>query len=372
MVRVLLDATAVPPDLGGVGRYVDSLVAALADRPADVELTVASQAADVPRFEALGVRVVAAPAAIARRPVRLAWEQSGLPLLARRARAEVVHSPHYTAPLLAPGRSVVTVHDATFFSDPDLHQPLKARFFRAATRRAVRHARQLIVPSAATCDELARFTAVDRGRVTVAPHGVDFSLFGPPAAAAVAALRAELGVDRYVAFLGTIEPRKNVGNLIRGWVEAMRGRSEPPALVLAGGRGWDDSVDAAMAAVPAELTVVRPGYVPLDQLSALLGGAELVVYPSLGEGFGLPVLEAMACGVAVLTTRRLSLPEVGGTAVAYAGTSADEIATAIAALLSDDARRAELGRAARERAAQFTWAHCADLHVQAYRRAVAA
>ena len=126
--------------------------------------------------------------------------------------------------------------------------------------------------------------------------------------------------------------------------------------MLAGSPGWDSGVEPALAAVPAGLTVLRPGHLPVELLPGLLGGAQVVAYPSLGEGFGLPVLEAMACGAAVLTTRKLSLPEVGGDAVAYTGTGAGDIAAALADLLDDPARRAELAAAAVERASRFTWA----------------
>jgi glycosyltransferase involved in cell wall biosynthesis len=175
-----------------------------------------------------------------------------------------------------------------------------------------------------------------------------------------------------VAFLGTIEPRKNVGNLIRGWVQACAGLGDPPALVLAGGRGWDDTVDDIAASVPAGLQLLRPGYLPLEQLRALFGGAEIVAYPALGEGFGLPVLEAMACGAAVLTTDRLALPEVGGEAVAYTEVDAAAIGSALTALLRDPDRRRALAVAAIERAAGFTWAEAARIHAEVYRHAAGA
>ena len=120
--------------------------------------------------------------------------------------------------------------------------------------------------------------------------------------------------------------------------------------------GWDSGVEPAVAAVPPGMSVLRPGHLPFDLLPGLLGGAQVVAYPSLGEGFGLPVLEAMACGAAVLTTRKLSLPEVGGDAVAYTGTGAGDIAAALSDLLDHPERRAELAQAAVERAAGFTWA----------------
>ena len=117
------------------------------------------------------------------------------------------------------------------------------------------------------------------------------------------------------------------------------------------------------------MTVLRPGHLPVELLPGLLGGAEVVAYPSLGEGFGLPVLEAMACGAAVLTTRKLSLPEVGGDAVAYSGTGAGDIAAALADLLDDPERRAELAAAAVGAGQQFTWAASAEAHHEAYEAA---
>jgi len=158
--------------------------------------------------------------------------------------------------------------------------------------------------------------------------------------------------------------------LIRGWVQAVAERPDPPALVLAGGRGWDEDVAPAIASVPAHLTVLRPGYLPLGDLAGLLSGAEVVVYPSLGEGFGLPVLEAMACGAAVLTTRELSLPEVGGDAVGYSGTDEASIADALGLLLDDADLRSRLCRAAVARAAGFTWQKAARVHVEAYEAAL--
>jgi len=271
-------------------------------------------------------------------------------------------------PLAARVPVVVTLHDATFFTHPQLHSPVKRRFFRAWTRISLRRARRCIVPSRATRDELVRVAGARAERVDVAHHGVDRRTFHAPDAGEQAAVRSALGLgDRsYVAFLGTLEPRKNVPALIRGWIAAFRERAEQPALVLAGGQGWDPDVDVAAGEVPGGMRLVRPGYLPLDQLAGFLGGADVVAYPSLGEGFGLPVLEAMACGAPVLTTRLLSLPEVAGDAAAYTGTSAGEIGADLARLLDDAGRRAELRVAARRRAEEFTWAACARAHRESY------
>jgi glycosyltransferase involved in cell wall biosynthesis len=369
-----VDATAVPADRGGVGRYVDGLVGALAAKGAD--LALACQRADAERYSRMApdARVVAGPAAIAHRPARLAWEQTGLPLVAEQVEADVIHSPHYTLPL-RPGRpTVVTVHDATFFTQQEMQDSERGAFFRAAIRNAARHATRLVVPSKATRDELVRLVEADAAGIDVAYHGVDQPTFHVPGDDEKSRVQARLGLEGqpYIAFLGVLEPRKNVPNLVRAWVTACRGRVEPPALVLAGGSGWDDEIDGVTADVPASLRLLRTGYLRPVDLPGYLGGALVVAYPSHGEGFGLPVLEAMACGAPVLTTQRLSLPEVGGDAVAYTGEEPDEIARSLTELLDDPDRRTGLGQAAHERSLEFTWAASAEAHMASWSRALEA
>jgi glycosyltransferase involved in cell wall biosynthesis len=369
--RVLVDATAVPADRGGVGRYVDGLIAAL--DAADADLAIVCQRADADRYgrSAPSARIVAGPAPIAHRPARLAWEQTGLPLVAQQVQADVIHSPHYTLPLRAGRPVVVTLHDATFFTEPELHTSVKGSFFRSAIRTAVRRAARCIVPSKATRDEMVRVVEADPTRLDVAYHGVDEAMFHPPSEAEVARVRGRLGLTGdYVAFLGMLEPRKNVPALVRAWVAACEGREDPPALVLGGAAGWDEDVDAAVAQVPAHLRCLRPGYLPIRDLPAFLGSALVVAYPSHGEGFGLPVLEAMACAAPVLTTPRLSLPEVGGDAVAYTEPDDASIATALGALLDDPERRRRLAAAGLARSREFTWAASAEAHLASYARAV--
>ena len=369
--RVLVDATAVPADRGGVGRYVDGLLSALG--AADADFAIACQRADAERFARMvpHATIVPGPAAIAHRPARLAWEQTGLPLVAQQVGADVLHSPHYTMPLRAGRPVVVTIHDVTFFTVPDVHTTIKGPFFRSAIKTALHRASRCIVPSKATRDELVRVLAADSTRIDVAYHGVDRETFHVPSPDERARVQARLGLrgTPYIAFLGMLEPRKNVPGLIRGWAKAVADRESPPALVLAGGSGWDDEIDLAVAEVPSHLRVLRPGYLRFQDLRGYLGGALVVAYPSYGEGFGLPVLEAMACGAAVLTTPRLSLPEVGGDAVAYTEADPDSIATNLGTLLDDEARRRSLGEAAVQRAGEFTWAASAETHLAAYARA---
>jgi glycosyltransferase involved in cell wall biosynthesis len=369
---VLIDATSVPPDRGGVGRYLDGIIPALAASGAAV--SVVCKPADVEHFRASGLTVVAAPASTASTARRFVWEQLSLPGIAKRAGADTIHSPHYTFPLLTRRARVVTVHDLTFFSHPELHTAVKRVFFRSWIRLSRLFRTVVVAPSSATASEYVRYTGADRGRVVVALHGYDHDHFHLPTDAESATLAASFDppVGRWIAFLGTLEPRKNVVALIEGYQSATSElpASERPSLLLAGGPGWDSGIEPAIeAAVARGFDVRKLGYLPLDTLSAFLGGAEIVAYPSLGEGFGLPVLEAMATGACVLTTRRLALPEVGGDAVAYTETDASSIASAVSRLMQDPAERGRLGSAAVARAHEFTWARCAASHTDAYERA---
>ncbi|MGA1835562.1 glycosyltransferase family 1 protein [Herbiconiux sp. 11R-BC] len=372
-IPVLLDATSLPPSWGGVARYIEGVLTGL--ESAGTSVHVVAKAADIPRLRAAaaGHRYHAAPQAIRMRPVRFAWEQLGLPVLARRLGVTAIHSPHYTFPLVTRARRVVTLHDATFFTDPAVHSRLKRTFFSTWIRLAARRAAALVAPSEATATAVREAVGSGAARIRVAYLGVDPAVFTRPAPSAVEAFAAahELPpVEGWIAFLGTIEPRKNVPELLRAYARVRSERlaqgSPTPRLVLSGSRGWDDDAARLLDALTPEHGVIEAGYLPLEQLSAFLGGATLVVYPSLGEGFGLPVLEAMSCGAAVLTTNRLSIPEVGGDAVAYAEPDAASLSTAISALLDAPAERRRLGAAALVRSADFTWEACARVHLEAY------
>lgn len=362
----LIDATAVPADRRGVGRYVDELVSAI-----DAPIAIACQARDLDHYRRLAPHAIVLPQrGISSTPARLLWEQLGLPWVARRAGVRVIHSPHYTLPLLTRRARVVTLHDATFFTDPGSHTRMKRWFFRTWIRLSTRLADALITVSRASANELARTLGVAPGRFSVIHLGVDHERFRPPSPDEVAAAKAALGLPDapWIAFLGTLEPRKNLPALIGAYgrvAGAWSGPGPTPVLAIAGGAGWGDAIDE----YDGPGRVLRLGYIPLESVPAFLGGSMIVAYPSLGEGFGLPALEAMACGAAVLTTPRLAIPEVGGDAVEYTEPDVDSLTATLAKLLADPERRSALGAAGIARAAKFTWAACSDAHLAIYRRA---
>ena len=371
--RTLVDVTAVPSDRRGVGRYLDELVAAF-----DEPVIIACQAHDAEHYRSIAPRAEVLPQERIRGVgARLLWEQFTLPRLAKRVAATVIHSPHYTLPLFTRKARVVTFHDATFFSDPGVHTRFKRVFFRSWIRLSGLLATVIIVPSHATASELDRFTRRRSGlEYTVIHHGVDRAVFHPPTKESVgsAADRLGLGMAGWIGFLGTIEPRKNLPQLLKAYGLLVQNWSpdwgEVLPLALAGGAGWGDDITNDIDAIAEPGRVIGLGYVDLDLVPAFLGGATILAYPSLGEGFGLPVLEAMSCGSTVLTTRRLALPEVGGDAVAYSEPDAAALAEAMSRLLSDPSERARLSRLGIERSSTFTWTRCATFHAAAYHSAL--
>jgi len=366
----LIDATAMPLARGGVARYVDELV-----RELGAEVAIVCQPRDAAHYRGLAptARVVIGPAALRWRAFRLSWEQLGLPLLARRLKVGVVHSPHYTMPLMTRRARVVTIHDATFFTDPRLHRPIKRVFFRAWIRTSLRIADRIVSPSQATARELERLTGHPASRIDVIPHGVDLLRFRPrPAGERTAVAGVVTAPEGYLLFLGTIEPRKNVPSLVRAHAQLCRTDDSTPALVIAGGHGWETQLRAALDEHPLPHLVHRLGFVEDADVPTLLAHATIVAYPSEGEGFGLPVLEAMAAGAVVVTTDRLAIPEVGGDAVVYSATDPNALAATLRDLLADESTRANLRVRARERAEQFPWALSGRRHLRVYLAAAAA
>jgi len=378
-LRVALDVSAVPDRPVGAGHYILQLAGQLAARP-EIDLVLCSRRADRARWDPMvppGNMVAAAPGP---RPLRLAWEQLRLGSLVASSGAAVLHGPHYTMPRRSPVPSVVTVHDLSFFDAPEWHEHTKVVLFSRAIRRAARDAAVVVCPSRVTAEALKRWCTVT-AEVVVAPHGVDADRFRPeepdPGADAglLTGIDARLTRDRpFLVFVGTIEPRKDVPTLVRAFA-AVASRHPDALLVLAGGKGWGaDEVESALATSALGQRVVQTGYVADEAIPALLRSATAAVYPSRYEGFGLPALEALACGTTLVTTRGTAMEEVAGAAALLIPPGdADALADVLDDVLGgrgDDraaSERRALGFAVVER---HTWRASADLHIGAYRTAV--
>jgi glycosyltransferase involved in cell wall biosynthesis len=372
-IRVSVDVTAVPERPAGGGRYTVELVRSLSARP-DVELLLVARRNDAARWREIGGATVLASAPAAR-PLRLAWEQAVLPRLLSRAGVDVHHGPHYTMPERARVPVVVTVHDCTFFDHPDWHERTKAPFFRRAIRVAARRAAVIVCGSEETAIRLTSLCPV-AGPVIVAPYGVDGARFSPEPAADDRAQLAPLGLEGsgpLVVFLGTLEPRKGVVPLVRAF-DAVAASHPAARLVLAGQVGWGTEIGQALGAAAHRDRIRTLGYVPEPAIPALLRRATAVAYPSLGEGGGLPALEAIACGAPLVTTSGTPMASTAAGAALLVGPGdVDDLARALESLLSgaDPVGVAARRRIGLEAAATRSWAASAAGHMRAYRLASA-
>jgi glycosyltransferase involved in cell wall biosynthesis len=371
---VSLDVSAVPARPGGAGYYTMAIARGL-DRRNDVAASLVARRGDEQRWHALAGRATVRGAVPASRPGRLVFEQLRLGSVLRSMGVEVHHGPHYTMPSRSPVPCVVTIHDCTFFDHPEWHVRSKAAFFRRAIRRAARQAAVVICVSRVTEDRLRAWCDV-RAQVVVAPHGVDHRRFTPlePAGGADRALLSSLGVpvDRpLVAFVGTLEPRKGVAPLVAAFDQVAR-RHPDAVLVLGGQAGWGMAeTERALAAARHPERIVRTGYLPDEAVPALLRQAAVVAYPALEEGFGLPALEALACGAPLVTTEGTAMAEMaGGAALLVPPGDVTGLADALGTALQE-------GRATARRvlgievAGERTWEASVALHRHAYALALA-
>ena len=370
-MRIAFDATALPPALSGAGNYIVQLAHALDRLRSGDRLFVIVKQADAWRFAGSDtLETIVVP--VETRPGRLVWEQIGLPRLLRRIGADLLHSPHYTMPLAnVPAARVVTLHDLTFFLFPEYHQRTKVAFFRRMIRAAAARADHVIADSDSTRRDAIQLLTLAPEAITTVHLGVDrrFAPATDPVQLDAVCRRYRLQ-HPFALSVCTVEPRKNLVTAVRA-VAGARREGTPWTLAVAGAHGWGTgALHAELADERVRAGVKLLGFVPNDDLPALYSAADAFLYPSLYEGFGLPPLEAMACGAAVIVSNRSSMPEIVGDAgILHDPEDAAAVTAAMSVMLRDRDVRARYRSRALARAAQFTWEETARRTHQVYRTA---
>jgi glycosyltransferase involved in cell wall biosynthesis len=374
-VRIGIDCRIAHYTSGGTAVYTRRLVEALLHLPeagGESWLLLEAAAASKPVLESLPGN---ARRRLLRTPSHYRWEQVSLPLELALAHLHVLHSPDYIPPLVRRCRSVITVHDLAFLRWPELLTSDSRRYFNGHIRRAVRSADRIIAVSRATKHDLMELLGVSPDRIDVVYEAPAFELPGAnrgprPSGVSSQAPRPNSALpEDYILFIGMLEPRKNLVRLIEAFANVKR-RGYPGVLLLAGSPGW--LAEPILEAVRQHSAYVFIQPVDLRGLPELYRRARLLAFPSLYEGFGLPLLEAMACGTPVLTSNVSSLPEIAGDAALLVDPNdAGAIAAGIWQLLKDEALREVLRAKGLARAKEFSWQRAARETLEVYHRAAA-
>jgi len=298
------------------------------------------------------------------------WWSVGLPLHLVRNPFDLFHGTNYEIPLWSRRPSVVTIHDLSLLLHPEAHEPHLVRRARWRLPLMAKRASRIITPSNSVRNEVCEQLGIPPEKVAVTPEAPR-TAFRRREDEHVVELRKRLGIEQdFVLCVGTIEPRKNLHLLIEAFDQLLRTTSLSPKLVIAGGRGWlMDDFDSFIRQKGLEERVCLTGYLEDEDLCGLYSTCSAFVYPSLYEGFGLPPLEAMACGAPVITSGIPSLREtVGDAARLIAPTSASDLTEAMAEMLSDEKMRGYYAEAGKLQVKKFSWEQTAKKTLEVYRQ----
>lgn len=357
--RIVIDLHMVGERETGNETYARELAEALVTR-ADHEYLLYT-----PRPEALGdlLRPHARAFRDVPSPVRLLWTY---PRMLRQDGARLVHV-HYAGPIPSPCPLVVTVHDLSFRIFPEFFSPRDRAVLGTLVPRTLKRAAAVLVPSESALRDILRFYPMPAERITVTPEAAA-AHFRPQPADEVSRVKTQYGLAaRYVLAVGNLQPRKNLERLLSAFAN-LASRVDDVQLVVVGQKAWrGDGLERLVMRMGLAARVRLTGYVPASDLAAIYSGAAVFCYPSLYEGFGLPVLEAMACGAPVVTSDSSSLPEVAGdAAILVDPTSVGKLSLALESLLSSEVNREALRRRGLARAAKFSWRRTAALTAGVY------
>ncbi len=372
-MRIGIDCTAAVEQAAGIGRFTRELASAMLRQPHQQELVLlAPRGAPRPNWVPPEARIMWCTLPFSSRLASILWQRLRLPVSVQRFTGplDLYHAPDYLLPPLGGCPGAVTIHDLSFLRHPELAEPRLVRYLEQRVPAAIAGANLIMADSEHTRQDIIKYFKVPNEQIAVVHGGVS-DRFQPAPAAATAAVRARYGLpERMLLMVSRLEPRKNIVGLLNAY-RIFRDRSKMDVpLVIAGSKGWRyQPIFDTVAQLNLTSWVHFLGHVPDEDLPALLTSATIFVYPSFYEGFGLPPLEAMACGVPVIASNTSSLPEVlGNAAMTVTPTDTEGLANAIELLLNEEALRVDLGARGKAQAMRFTWEAAAEQQLTAYQR----
>ena len=380
-LRIAIDYTSAVNQNAGIGRFVRSLVGALVEQDQTNRYLLLHAAPNPGATARLPTarNVGRLPLRLSERWLNILWHRAQVPLPIDwlTGPLDIFHSPDFVLPPVRHARSILTVHDLAFLLYPECADDRLRAYLEKTVPRSVHRADFVVADSENTRNDVIVLLGVPPERIVVVPGGVDPSFRPVEDPARRAALRRQLGLDDatpLILFVGVLEPRKNLVGLIEAFGIMKSRRSLPHKLLVVGRKGWLwEGIMERAEQSPVRDDIVFAGFVPEGELATLYSTAEMFAFPSHYEGFGLPVLEAMACGTPVVASRASSLPEVVGDAgLQVDSEDAEQLAAALELLALNPELRQDFRRRGLDRAATFTWHAAARSLLDVYRRVAAA
>jgi glycosyltransferase involved in cell wall biosynthesis len=376
-LRIAIDYTSAINQNAGIGRFVRNLVGAVVANDLTDSFLLFHAAPNPGRVATYpgGSNVSHRVLRVSERWSNIIWHRLQVPLPADwlTGPVDLFHSPDFVLPPVRGARSILTVHDLAFLLYPECADARLRAYLERTVPRSVQRADYVVADSENTRNDVICLLGVPPEQVTVVPGGVDPAFKPVTDPARLAAFRQSIGLDPvtpYILFIGVIEPRKNLMGLIEAFDILKSRRSLPHKLVVAGRRGWlsDATMERAERSQFRD-EIIFPGFIPEGEIATLYSAAEAFAFPSHYEGFGLPVLEAMACGTPVVASRASSLPEVVGDAgMQVDPDDSERLASALELLALNPEMRADFRERGIARAAQFTWDAAARVMLDVYRK----
>ena len=371
-MRIAIDYTAAVQQGAGIGRYTRGLVAALARGDDDNRYTLFCAGSGPPPTQ-WPERFAVHTTGIRASWLAIGWHRLHLPLYADRliGGCDIFHSPDFALPPLRRALGVVTVHDLSFLRVPECADPKLRSYLETVVPRSVKAARRVLADSKSTRNDLTDYLRVPPEKISVIPAGVASHFLPITDANVLATVQARYSLpEQFILTVGTLEPRKNFARLISAYGRLRRQSGLRHELVIVGRPGWlYDDIFKRVNEEKLQGHVQFTGFVDDPDLPAVYSLASLFAFPSLYEGFGMPPLEAMACGVPVVCSNNSSLPEaVGSAALMVDAGDVEALADAMARILEDTALQAQLRTLGQEQAARYSWDSAAEGLLDAYQQ----
>ncbi len=382
-MRIGVNALFLQRPATGMGQHLYHLLKGLAEHDDEnryVLLSPRFRRSSVGRFPPLSdrfqnIEVVSALRRFGERFESLWWEQVGIVRTCLRERVELLHCPYFSAPLILPAKTVVTVHDLIPIAMPEYRVRARSRAYTSLVSFTVRRVDAIITVSEYSKRDIVRFLGIPEERIHVIGNAVDPSYRPITDTRLLSKVRERYGIgERYILYFGGFDVRKNVDRILQAYASLPESTRKAYQLVIAGrlhmlGSPLYPDPRPRVRELGLDDQVVVTGQIREQDKAPLYSGATVYLFPSLYEGFGIPVLEAMACGAAVITSKITALPEVAGDAARLVDPyKVEDIATAIAELLEDASLRDELRERALARAREFSWSRVAQQTLEVYKQ----